>query len=142
VPARDNVPRAAARFHRVVHRGAALAFDHVALSIGDLKDQQLFIEIVGQRRIDRCEAFLAESLAILQDVAANELEANFMIALGLGVEFGVAAIRSVFGKNPIERSSGIADLSISEKILGFENTAMFCAVTARRTRTHSVVRKG
>ena len=101
-PARADIPRATARLHRVVHRGAALALDHVALGVGYSKDQQLLV-IIGQRCVDSIEPLLAEPRAVFQDVAADQLKADFVVALALGVELGVAAIGAILGEQPIER---------------------------------------
>jgi hypothetical protein len=104
--ASDDIPRAAASFHCMVDRSSAFTLDHVAVVVGNLLDQQLFIEIVRQRCVDGGEAFLTEALAIFQDVAANQLESVLVVALALGIELGVAPISSVFAKHPIEREVG------------------------------------
>ena len=56
---------------------------------------------------------LAETLAVLQQVAADKAEADFVVALGLGIEFGEALVGAIFGKHPVERAG-----SASPSVLG------------------------
>ena len=68
----------------MIDRGAAFALDHVALGVGVLKDQQLLVQVIGHRCVDNAEALLAETRAVLQHIAADQLEADLVVALDLG----------------------------------------------------------
>jgi hypothetical protein len=47
---------------------------------------------------------LAKASAILQDVTADQPEADLMVAPGLGVQLGEAVIRTVLPEQPVQRS--------------------------------------
>lgn len=81
--------------------GSSALTDDVALGIGD--DQQLLIEFIHDGRIDGRGPYLAKPAAVLQDVSADELEPDFMVALGLRVELGVAPIGTVLREHPVQR---------------------------------------
>ena len=88
----------------MIDGGAPLAGDGVAVGVGLGDDKQSLIDRIGDGGVDGCQPDLAEPSPVLERVAADEREPDLMVALGLGVELGEAAVGAVLGEYPIERA--------------------------------------
>jgi hypothetical protein len=88
----------------VIDAGAALALDHLAAGVRLGDDEKLFIERVGNCRVDCRKPNAAEAPAVFQSMIADKAHARFMDALSLGVELGEAAVGAILGEHPIQRS--------------------------------------
>src|SRR5262245_8528387 len=98
VASRGDIPGAAATRHCLVEHGAPFAFNHTTSSVNLFDDQKLLVQRVDDCGINQDKAQEAEAAAVLQDMAADQAEAGFMIAPGHRVELGEPTIAAELGK--------------------------------------------